>query len=64
MATVPNEDEIVQSLIHDSRDYAMPGVARMIRPIVAPYVLQVALKRFSEHVSDLRGQPLLTRLYL
>lgn len=51
-------------MIYDSRDYAMPGVSPMIRPIVAPYVLQAALKRLSEHLSDLRGQPLSTRRYM
>lgn len=51
-------------MIYDSRDYQMPGIAPLIRPIVAPYVLQAALKRFSEHLSDLRGQPLSTRRYM
>ena len=36
MATEPSEAEIDQSLIRDLRAYAMPGVAPMIRPIVAP----------------------------
>ena len=51
-------------MIYDSRDYPMPGIAPRIRPIVAPYVLQAALKRLSEHLSDLRGQPLTTRRYM
>lgn len=51
-------------MIYDSRDYEMEGIAPAIRPIVAPYVLQAALKRFSEHLSDLRGQPLSTRRYM
>lgn len=51
-------------MIFDSREFAMPGIAPSIRPIVAPYVLQAALKRFSEHLSDLRGQPLATRRYM
>lgn len=51
-------------MIFDSRDYPMPGIAPIIRPIVAPYVIQAALKRFSEHLSDLRGQPLSTRRYM
>lgn len=51
-------------MIFDSRDYPMEGIAPAIRPIVAPYVLQSALKRFSEHLSDLRGQPLTTRRYM
>jgi fructoselysine 6-phosphate deglycase len=51
-------------MIYDSRDYEMEGIAPAIRPIVAPYVLQAALKRLSEHLSDLRGQPLSTRRYM
>lgn len=51
-------------MIFDSRDFDMPGIAPIIRPIVAPYVLQASLKRFSEHLSDLRGQPLSTRRYM
>jgi fructoselysine 6-phosphate deglycase len=51
-------------MLYDSRDFAMPGISPKIRPIVAPYVLQAALKRLSEHLSDLRGQPLSTRRYM
>jgi fructoselysine 6-phosphate deglycase len=49
---------------YDSRDFAMPGVDPAIRPIVAPYVLQAALKRLSAHLSVLHGQPLTTRRYM
>lgn len=51
-------------MLYDSRDYAMPGVDPAIRPIVAPYVLQAALKRWSVHLSTLHGQPLSTRRYM
>ena len=49
---------------YDSRDYAMPGIAPEIRPIVAPYILQAALKRLSVHLSVLHDQPLSTRRYM
>lgn len=49
---------------YDSRDYAMNGIDPEIRPIVAPYILQAALKRFSAHLSVLRNQPLTTRRYM
>lgn len=49
---------------YDSRDYAMKGVAPAIRPILAPYVLQAALKRLSAHLSVLHNQPLTTRRYM
>ena len=51
-------------LIYDSRDFAMPGIVPAIRPIVAPYVLQAALKRIAAHLSVLHGQPLTTRRYM
>jgi len=49
---------------YDSRDFAMTGIAPEIRPIVAPYILQAALKRLSAHLSVLRNQPLTTRRYM
>lgn len=49
---------------YDSRDFAMAGVDPVIRPIVAPYVLQSALKRFAAHLSVLHDQPLTTRRYM
>jgi len=51
-------------MTYDSRDYAMPGVDAAIRPLLAPYVLQAALKRLSVHLSTLHGQPLSTRRYM
>lgn len=51
-------------MIFDSRNFDMPGIAASVRPMLAPHVIQTALKRFSEHLSDLRGQPLSTRRYM
>lgn len=51
-------------MVYDSLEMEMKGVAKSIRPIVAPYVLQAALKRLSEHLSDLHQQPLSTRRYM
>ncbi|MBE9605637.1 phosphosugar isomerase [Acetobacteraceae bacterium H6797] len=51
-------------MIYDSKDYAMPGVDPEIRGIVAPYVLQAALKRISVKLSVWHGQPLTTRRYM
>ncbi len=50
--------------IYDSRDFAMAGIAPEIRPLVAPYVLQAALKRMSAQLSVLHGKPLGTRRYM
>jgi fructoselysine 6-phosphate deglycase len=49
---------------YDSRDFAMAGIAPEIRPIVAPYILQAALKRMAAHLSVLHAQPLTTRRYM
>lgn len=49
---------------YDSRDFAMTGIAPEIRPIVAPYILQAALKRMAAHLSVLHNQPLSTRRYM
>ena len=51
-------------MIYDSRDFAMPGVDPAIRPIVAPYILQSALKRLSVRLSVWHNQPLTTRRYM
>lgn len=51
-------------IAYDSKDFAMPGIAPEIRPIVAPYVLQAALKRMAAHLSVLHNQPLTTRRYM
>lgn len=51
-------------MAYDSRDFAMAGIAPEIRPIVAPYILQAALKRMAAHLSMLHAQPLTTRRYM
>lgn len=51
-------------MAYDSRDFAMAGIAAEIRPIVAPYILQSALKRMAAHLSVLHAQPLSTRRYM
>ena len=53
-----------RAMVYDSRDFAMPGIDPAIRPIVAPYVLQAALKRISANLSLLLGKPLGERRYM
>jgi fructoselysine 6-phosphate deglycase len=53
-----------RTMIYDSKDYAMEGIAPEIRAIVAPYVIQAALKRMSVRLSIWRNQPLSTRRYM
>ena len=50
--------------IYDSRDFEMPGIDPEIRPIVAPFIIGVALDRFCEHLADLHDHPLETRRYM
>lgn len=50
--------------IYDSRDYPMTGIDPAIRPVLAPYILQAALKRISARLSALHGKPLSTRRYM
>ena len=50
--------------VYDSRALPMPGIAAEMRPILAPYVLQVALKRISANLSVLHDKPLGTRRYM
>ncbi len=50
--------------VYDSRDIAMPGIAPEVRPMLAPYVLQIVLKRISANLSVLHDKPLETRRYM
>ena len=50
--------------IYDSKDFEMPGIDPEIRPIIAPYIVGVALDRFCEHLADLHNHPLETRRYM
>lgn len=50
--------------IYDSVEYPMEGIDKDIRPIVAPYVVEGALKRFAYHLSVETGRPLSARNYM
>jgi fructoselysine 6-phosphate deglycase len=50
--------------IYDSRAMKMPGIAPEVRPMLAPYALQTALKRVSANLSVLHDKPLGTRRYM
>lgn len=51
-------------LIYDSTDYEMRGIAKDVRPIVAPFVLEAALSRIAEHLAVWHNHPLSTRRYM
>lgn len=50
--------------IYDSKDYEMAGVDPEIRQIVAPYILQAALRRVAERLAVWHNHPLSTRRYM
>lgn len=50
--------------IYDSAEYEMKGVDPEIRQIVAPYVLQAALRRVAERLAVWHNHPLTTRRYM
>jgi len=50
--------------VYDSKTMPMPGIAPEVRPMLAPYILQVALKRISANLSVLHDKPLDTRRYM
>lgn len=51
-------------IIYDSRSFEMEGIAKEIRPIVAPYILQSALDRIAQRLAVWHNQPLSTRRYM
>ena len=51
-------------MIYDSRDYEMKGVDPEIRSIVAPFVLQAALRRVADRLAVWHNHPLSTRRYM
>jgi len=50
--------------IYDSADYEMPGIDPAIRAIVAPQVVQSALRRISDRLAVWHNHPLSTRRYM
>ncbi len=53
-----------RTIIYDSRELDMPGVEDAVRPVLAPYVLGIAVERIAAHLADLHGQPLTTTRYM
>ncbi|CUX65594.1 Sugar isomerase [Agrobacterium tumefaciens str. Kerr 14] len=51
-------------MIYDANDYSMDGIDPEIQPMVAPYLIQSALKRFSLHLSRSKGRALTDRNYM
>ncbi|MBW0448289.1 SIS domain-containing protein [bacterium M00.F.Ca.ET.228.01.1.1] len=51
-------------VVYDSRSFDMPGIDPEIRPIVAPYILSMAIERISAQLAELNEQPLTTRRYM
>lgn len=51
-------------ITYDAKDFAMPGIHPEIRPIVAPFILDVALTNLVKRLAFLRGHPMETRRYM
>ncbi len=51
-------------VVYDSKDFEMPGIEPEIRPIVAPYIIGVALDVIGENLAELHNHPLETRRYM
>jgi fructoselysine 6-phosphate deglycase len=51
-------------MIYDSKDLETKGIAKEVRPIVAPIVLEAALSRLPAHLAVWHNHPLTTRRYM
>jgi fructoselysine 6-phosphate deglycase len=51
-------------MIYDSRDFEMKGIAKEVRAIFAPFVIQSAMDRLGEHLAVWHNHPLTTRRYM
>jgi fructoselysine 6-phosphate deglycase len=51
-------------MICDSKDYEMKGIAPEVRAIFAPFILEAAISRVSEHLAVWHNHPLSTRRYM
>lgn len=53
-----------EPIIYDSCDFAMLGIQDMIRPILAPFILDSAMTNMVETLAELNQHPLTTRRYM
>jgi fructoselysine 6-phosphate deglycase len=49
---------------YDSQSFKMEGIHPQVRPIVAPHIMVLALRRVAEHLAVWHSQPLSTRRYM
>jgi len=52
------------TVVYDSKEFPMSGIAPEIRPLVAPMVVDAALTNLVETLAALRGHPMTTRRYM
>jgi fructoselysine 6-phosphate deglycase len=52
------------SIIYDSQNFKMAGINSLVRPIVAPFIIDSALTSLVEELAILRDHPLTTRRYM
>ncbi|ESQ88112.1 SIS domain-containing protein [Asticcacaulis benevestitus] len=53
-----------RTIVYDSRDLPMPGIDPIVRPMLAPYVLGIAVERIAAHLAEWHKQPLSTTRYM
>jgi fructoselysine 6-phosphate deglycase len=53
-----------QLVVYDSRQFEMRGIDPVIRPILAPFIVDAALTRLAAHLARERNHPLSTRRYM
>lgn len=51
-------------IVYDSKDFEMKGITPEARAIFAPFVLEAAISRVSEHLAVWHNHPLSTRRYM
>jgi len=51
-------------MVYDSKDFEMKGIAPEARAIFAPFILEAAVSRLSEHLAVWHNHPLSTRRYM
>jgi fructoselysine 6-phosphate deglycase len=53
-----------RTMVYDTRDFALAGIAPELRGVFSPLVLQCALTRLAARFAALHGHPLSTRRYM
>jgi len=58
------QEYLSEPIIYDSRDFAMSGIHKTIRPMLAPFILDSAMTNIVESLAEFNSHPLTTRRYM